>query len=47
MEVWSSVKLTSGRDKGSEAARLFRTGVNRIAEGLKLALFFEPECAHR
>ena len=38
MEVWLSVKLTSG---------LFRTGADRIAEGLKLALFFEPECAHR
>ena len=38
MEVWSSVKLTSGRDKGSEAARLFRTGVNRIARRFEAGL---------
>jgi hemoglobin len=74
MEVWSSVRLTSGRDKGNpmaahlrhpirpeffdrwlalfaetadevavgEAAELFRTGANRIAESLKVALFLRP-----
>ena len=79
MEVWSSVRLTSGRDKGNpmeahlrrqirpeffdrwlalfaetadevvvgEAAGLFPMGVNRIAESLKLALFFGPGCGHR
>ena len=79
MEVWSSVRLTSGRDKSNPMAAHLRRPirpeffdrwlalfaetadevvarggrgalpdeVNRVAESLKLALFFRPGNGHR